>query len=72
MRELPQGNRKPRRNKVANMVLLEGTFTMSKVNIVGLVKEVVLVIKVKAGVKIKPGPHFGRSPTSLIPGIVIL
>ena len=64
------------KNETANML---GTVYS---NIIGVVKEVdfevvkevvfEVVIKAKAGVKIKPGPHFGRAPSSLIPDIVIL
>ena len=51
--------------------MLEGTFTMSsspkKVsNIISRVVEEV-AFEVKAGVRISPGPHFDRSPPSLIP-----
>ena len=59
MRGLPQGRSRPRSSKVATMVVLEGILTMSsspKVNIVSGVFEV--VIKVKAGLRINPGPHF--------------
>ena len=65
MRGFPQGSSKPRRSKVATK---EGTLAMSnspKVNMVRVVKEV--VIKLKAGVRINPGPHLDGSPPSLIP-----
>ena len=70
MRAFPQGrSSNARKSKVATMVeMLEGTLMMSsspKVNIVSEVKEA--VFEVKAGVRIKPGPHFDRSLSSLIP-----
>ena len=69
MRGFPEGSSKPRRSKVATK---EGTLAMSnspKTNMVRVVKEVVfeVMIKLKAGVRINPGPHLDRSPPSLIP-----